>query len=189
MNDDFPIILFETEQDWISWLEENKDKPGLWMRIAKKNKGLKSINYQQALDIAICYGWIDGLKKKYDEAAYIQRFTPRKAKSNWSKINKEKAERFIAEGKMKPGGWVTIENAKIAGSWDHAYDSQKNAKIPTDFKEALQKNAAAKKFFETLDRINRYAFLYRIQVAKSKEARLKKIVLFIEMLEKNEKLH
>lgn len=189
MNDDFPIILFETEQDWISWLEENGEKPGLWVRIAKKNSGAKSINYQQALDIAICYGWIDGLKKKFDEAAYIQRFTPRRPKSNWSKINKEKAERFIAEGKMKPAGWATIENAKVAGSWDHAYDSQKTAKIPGDFEAALQKNIEAKKFFETLDSINRYAILYRIQVTKSIAARAKKIALFIEMLERNEKLH
>ncbi len=189
MKDDFPTILFETEQDWINWLEENGNKPGLWVRIAKKKSALQSINYQQALDIAICFGWIDGLKKRYDEQCYIQRFTHRKQKSNWSKINRDKAERLIAEGKMRPAGMEEIEKAKQSGAWENAYDSQKNITIPDDFEKALAKNLKAKLFFKTLDRVNRYAVLYRIQVTRSEEARSKKIKVLIEMLERNEKIH
>ena len=182
MADDFPIILFETEQDWISWLEKNGDQPGLWVRIAKKKSGLQSITYQQALDIAICFGWIDGLKKRYDEKTFIQRFTHRRPKSNWSKINRDKAERLIAEGKMRAAGLEEIEKAKKSGAWENAYDSQSNAKVPEDLRIALKENPSALAFFESLDKINRYAILYRIQITKTKEARTKKILYFVEML-------
>lgn len=137
--DNLPIILFKTEKDWIDWLEKNGTEAGVWVKIAKKNSGVKSINYQQALDVALCYGWIDGLKHKYDEKCFLQRFTPRKPKSNWSKINREKVERFIAEGKMKPAGFSSIEVAKKTGSWDTAYDSQANIQVPDDLKIAFEK--------------------------------------------------
>lgn len=189
MNDDFPIILFETEQDWISWLEENGNQPGLWVRIAKKKSGVKSITYQQALEIALCFGWIDGLKKRFDEQFFIQRFTHRKPKSNWSKINRDKAERLIAEGKMRLPGIEAIENAKETGAWENAYDSQKNTSVPDDFKKELAKNEKAKLFFETLSSVNRYSVLYRIQITRTAEARSKKIEALIEMLERNEKFH
>ncbi len=189
IKDDFQIILFKTEKDWISWLEKNGNQPGLWVRIAKKKSGLKSIDYQQALEIALCFGWIDGLKKRYDEQCYIQRFTHRKPKSNWSKINRDKAERLIAEGKMRPEGLEAIEQAKASGAWENAYDSQKNIEVPDDFKKELAKNIKAKLFFETLNSVNRYAVLYRIQITRTAKARSKKIEDLIEMLERNEKFH
>ncbi len=189
MKDNLPVILFETEQSWINWLEENTSAAGVWMRIAKKKSGVTSISYQQALDIAICYGWIDGQKNKYDEKTFLQRFTPRKTTSNWSKVNKEKAQQFISEGKMKPAGLATIENAKKTGAWDKAYDSQSNAKVPADFKKALNENPKALAFFKALDKINRFSIIYRIQTARTDEKRSEKIKLLIEMLERNEKFH
>lgn len=189
MKDDLPIILFETEQEWTDWLEANLNEPGVWMRIAKKNSGLISISYQQALDIALCYGWIDGLKKKFDEKTYIQRFTARKPNSKWSKINKDKAERFITEGKMKPSGLAAIEAAKQKRTWQTAYDSQKNIKVPEDFQAELDKNPQAAEFFKSLDGINRYAILFRLQTARTPELRAKKLNQFIEMLLRNEKFH
>lgn len=187
--DNLPIILFETEKDWSNWLKKNGKDKGVWVKIAKKNSGVVSISYQQALDIALCYGWIDGVKGRYDEFTYLQRFTARKPKSNWSKINKEKAERFIAEGKMNPEGLASIERAKESGAWDHAYDSQKNATIPNDLKIAFEKNVKAKYFFETLNSINQYAILYRIQIARTEKIRAEKIEVFIEMLNRKEKIY
>jgi uncharacterized protein YdeI (YjbR/CyaY-like superfamily) len=159
------------------------------VQIAKKNSGVVSINYQQALDIALCYGWIDGLKKKFDEATFIQRFTARKPNSKWSKINKEKVKRFIAEGKMKPAGLASIEIAKQKGTWQTAYDSQKNITVPKDFQEQLDNNPQAKEFFKSLDGVNRYAILYRLQTARTPELRAKKLVQFLEMLLRKEKIH
>lgn len=187
--DNLPIILFKTEKDWEKWLEKNGNEPGVWVKIAKKNSGIKSINYQQALDLALCYGWIDGLKHKYDETFFLQRFTARKPKSNWSKVNREKVERFIAEGKMKPAGTLSIEIAKQNGSWDTAYDSQRNATIPDDLIAAFQKNPEAKAFFDTLNNVNKYAILYRIQVAKTVEKREEKLAQLIEMLNQKKKIH
>lgn len=187
--DNLPILLFETEQHWVDWLEKNGTSPGVWVKIAKKKSGVVSIDYQQALDIALCYGWIDGLKKSYDEKCYIQRFTARKPKSNWSKINREKAERFIAEGKMKPEGLALIDHAKKTGAWERAYDTQSTATVPDDLAAAFKKNKDARAFFDTLDSVNRYAILYRIQVARSEKLRAKKIQDFIDMLNRKEKIH
>ena len=189
MKDDLPIILFETEQDWIDWLEENVNEPGVWVRIAKKNRGLISISYQQALDIALCYGWIDGLKKKFDESTFVQRFTARKQKSNWSRINREKVEMFIAEGKMKPTGMAAVELAKKSGSWETAYDSQRNITVPDDLQAELDKNTEAAEFFDKLESVNRYAILYRLQIARTPEMRAKKLAKFLEMLIRKEKIH
>lgn len=189
MNDNLPIILFETEQDWIEWLERSGNEPGVWVRIAKKNSGLISVSYQQALDVALCFGWIDGLKNKFDETSFIQRFTARKPKSNWSKINKEKAKLLIAEGKMRPFGIAAIENAKKSGAWDHAYDSHKNSKVPEDLEKALKDNLKALEFFETLNNVNRYAILYRIQIAKTEKLRAEKIRYFVDMLNSGEKIY
>jgi uncharacterized protein YdeI (YjbR/CyaY-like superfamily) len=187
--EEFPVILFPTSESWAEWLEINGNLPGLWVRIAKKGSNIQSISYDEALNIALCYGWIDGLKKTWDKDSWIQRFTPRKPKSNWSRINREKAEKFIAEGKMKPQGFKIIELAKESGTWDNAYDSQSNSKIPDDFREALEKNPDASDFFKTLESVNRYAILYRIQTTKTQQKRAEKISGFIEMLNKKEKIH
>lgn len=189
MNDDLPVILFNNESEWIAWLENNSNAPGVWLRIAKKGSELTSVTYQQALDVALCYGWIDGIRKTYDEQTFKQRFTPRKQKSNWSKINKDKALRFIDEGKMKPAGLATIEIAKKSGAWKNAYSSQTTIEVPDDFRKLLDENKAAKAFFKILDKQNRYAILYRLQTARKPETRERRLKQFIDMLNRNEKIY
>ncbi|MGH9802318.1 MAG: YdeI/OmpD-associated family protein, partial [Blastocatellia bacterium] len=161
----------------------------IWMRLAKKASELKSANYAEALDVALCYGWIDGQKKSYDADSWLQKFTPRGAKSIWSKINREKAQELIEAGRMKPAGLKTIESAKQDGRWEAAYDSQSKATVPDDFQAELDRSPKAKSFFATLNSVNRYAILFRIQTAKKAETRAKRIQQFIQMLEKNEKIH
>ena len=189
MKDGLPVILFETEEEWSNWLEENISEAGVWMRIAKKNSGVTSISYQQAVDVGLCYGWIDGQKQKYDDKTFAQRFTPRKPKSNWSKINKNKVLQFIKEGKMKPSGLATVEQAKKTGAWDKAYESQSTIKVPADFNKALNENPAAMEFFKTLKSVNRFAILYRIHAAKTEELRSAKIKMFVTMLANGEKIY
>jgi uncharacterized protein YdeI (YjbR/CyaY-like superfamily) len=187
---ELPVILFETPSDWAQWIEKNQESStGLWVRLAKKGSGITSIDYQQALEVALCYGWIDGQKKSYDETSWLQKFTPRGAKSIWSKINREKAQALIDSGQMKPAGMRAIEAAQKDGRWAAAYDSQSNATIPDDFQAALDSSPEAKAFFATLNSANRYAILFRLHQAKKAETRAKRIRDFIEMLEKREKIH
>ena len=189
-SNDLPVILFESEEAWEAWLAENHEaSPGVWLRLAKKGSGLDSISYSQALDVALCYGWIDSQKKSYDEQSWLQRFTPRGPKSVWSKINREKVEQLINSGRMKPAGLRAVEAAKQDGRWDAAYDSQRNATVPDDFQAELDKHPEARAFFATLNSANRYAILYRLQTAKKAETRAKRIRQFIEMLEKKETFH
>jgi uncharacterized protein YdeI (YjbR/CyaY-like superfamily) len=189
MKDNLPVILFETEQSLTDWLEQNGKSTGVWIRIAKKNSGIKSVSYEQAVSVGLCYGWIDGLKKTFDEKTWIQRFSPRKPTSQWSKINREKALNLIAEGKMRPEGMATIEVAKARGTWDNAYDSQKTATVPDDLQAELDKNPEAAEFFKSIESVNRYAIIYRLQTAKTPEIRVKKLAQYIEMLNKKEKIH
>ena len=187
---ELPILLFETQDAWASWLEEHQaEAPGIWLRLAKKATGIASIDYSQALEVALCYGWIDGQKKGYDESSWLQKFTPRGAKSIWSKINREKAQQLIESGRMKPAGMAAIESAQRDGRWDAAYDSQRVAAVPDDLQVALDGNPAARAFFATLNSRNRYAILFRIQTAKKPETRARRIQEFIAMLERHEKLH
>jgi uncharacterized protein YdeI (YjbR/CyaY-like superfamily) len=187
---DLPVILFEQPKDWADWLDkQHGSAAGLWLRLAKKDSGIQSVTYQEALEVALCYGWIDGQKKSYDESSWLQKFTPRGAKSIWSKINREKAEKLIESGQMKPAGLKAVEAAKQDGRWEAAYDSFSSATVPDDFQAELDKNGEAKAFFDTLNRQNRYAILFRIQTAKKAETRAKRIRQFIEMLEKKEKLY
>jgi uncharacterized protein YdeI (YjbR/CyaY-like superfamily) len=184
------IQLFETQDDWASWLEEHHaDAPGLWLRLAKKDAGIASINYNEALEVALCYGWIDGQKKSYDTTSWLQKFTPRGAKSIWSKINREKAQQLIESARMRPAGLAAIERAREDGRWDAAYDSQSNATVPDDLQAALDANPEAQAFFATLNSTNRYAILFRIHTAKKPETRAKRIAQFIGMLERHEKLY
>jgi uncharacterized protein YdeI (YjbR/CyaY-like superfamily) len=187
---DMPIVLFEEQEAWAVWLEENHaSSSGLWLRLAKKAADLESLSYAEALEVALCYGWIDGQKKSYDESSWLQKFTPRRARSIWSKINREKAEALIASGRMKAAGREAVESAKQDGRWEAAYDSPSNATVPDDFQAELDKNAEAKAFFATLNSTNRYAILIRIQTAKKAETRARRIEQFISMLEKKEKLY
>jgi uncharacterized protein YdeI (YjbR/CyaY-like superfamily) len=187
---DFPILPFENKKKWADWLSKQHDKSaGVWLKLGKRASGIASITYEQALDVALCYGWIDGQKKGFDEQYWLQKFTPRGAKSIWSKINTEKAESLIASGEMQPAGLKAIEAAKKDGRWERAYESQKNISVPDDFQAALNKNKKAKVFFETLNSVNRYAILFRIHNAKRAETRAKRIQQFVEMLERNEKVY
>jgi uncharacterized protein YdeI (YjbR/CyaY-like superfamily) len=156
------------------------------LKLAKKDSGISSVTYQEALDVALCYGWIDGQKKGFDDKYWLQKFTPRGPKSIWSKINTEKVEKLVKSGDMQPAGLKAMEAAKKDGRWDAAYSSQKNILIPEDFQAALDKNKKAKDFFATLKSSERYSFLFRIQTAKKAETRAKHIQQFVEMLEKNE---
>ena len=187
---DLPTLPFATKNKWAGWLAKQHDKSaGVWLKLAKKDSGVPSVTYDEAVESALCYGWIDGQKKGFDDKYWLQKFTPRGPKSIWSKINTVKAEKLIASGEMKPAGLKTIELAKQDGRWDAAYESQRNITVPDDFQAALDKNKEAKAFFATLNSANRYAILFRIQTAKKAETRAKRIQQFVEMLERNEKIH
>jgi uncharacterized protein YdeI (YjbR/CyaY-like superfamily) len=182
--------LFKSKRDWEVWLEKNYRKnSGVWLRLAKKNSGLRSVTYHEALEVALCYGWIDGQKRPEDERTWLQRFVPRSAKSVWSKINREKAETLIASGAMKAAGLEAVESAKKDDRWKSAYDSPSKSTVPDDLQAALDAHPRAKAFFEILDRANRYAILWRIQTVKKAETRTRKIQQFIAMLERKEKIH
>jgi uncharacterized protein YdeI (YjbR/CyaY-like superfamily) len=161
----------------------------MWLRLGKKGAGLKSVSYGEALEVALCYGWIDGQKRSESEEAWLQRFLPRSPKSIWSKINCEKARGLIASGRMRTAGQEAIDAAQKNGNWDTAYDSPKSAKIPEDLQVAIAANPKALEFFESLDGANRYAVLFRIQTVKKPETRARKIEKFIQMLNRHETIH
>jgi uncharacterized protein YdeI (YjbR/CyaY-like superfamily) len=187
---ELPIELCEDQAAWAAWLEQHHaDSPGVWLRHAKKASNLTSVSYAEALEVALCYGWIDGQKKSYDDSSWIQKWTPRGARSIWSKINRDKALSLIERGQMRPPGMAQIERARQDGRWDAAYDSHSTANVPDDLQAALDSNAEAGAFFATLNRTNRYAILFRIQTAKKPETRARRIQEFIGMLERHEKLH
>jgi uncharacterized protein YdeI (YjbR/CyaY-like superfamily) len=184
------VRLFENESAWSAWLEKNhRISAGIWLRLAKKNSGLESGSYAEALETALCYGWIDGHKRPESEQAWLQKFCPRSAKSIWSKINREKALALIEGGRMTSAGHNAIEQAKSNGRWESAYDSPSRATVPEDFQIALNANPRANAFFKNLDRANRYAILFRIQTGKKPETRTRNIPKFITMLERGEKIH
>lgn len=183
-------VLFGTSAQWAEWLDRNHATcTGIWLKIARLNSGVSSVSYADALEGAICYGWIDGQKRPCDADFWLQRFTPRKARSKWSKINREKAESLTARRLMKPSGLAEIERAKRDGRWAAAYDGQRAATVPDDLRRALETNPEALDFFQTLDSANRYAILYRIQDANKPETRVRRIERYVGMLERHEKLH
>ena len=184
---ELPTLSFESQKKFAGWLAKQHDKSaGVWLKLAKKGTGIPSVTITEALDVVLCYGWIDGQRASFDENYYLQKYTPRRPRSIWSKINVEKVERLIASGEMKPAGLKAVEAAKQAGRWDAAYASQKTMTVPADFQSALEKNKKAKSFFETLTGSRRYTFLFRIETAKKAETREKRIRIFVEMLEKGE---
>lgn len=187
---DLPIMPFASQRYFEQWLDaHHESSAGLWLKIAKKDTRIATVTYAEALDVALCYGWIDGQKRAFDEKYFLQRFTPRRPKSIWSKINCEKVEQFIKEGRMKPAGMKAVESAKADGRWDAAYASQGKADIPADFKVALDANPQAKAFFATLSSVNRYAIYFRIQNAKKPETRRRNIEKFIAMLAAGETIY
>lgn len=187
---EIPELSFETQQQWEKWLKSNHTQTdGVWLVIYKKNSKIPSINYDQALEEALCYGWIDGIKKSKDEVSFLQKFTPRRAKSIWSEKNTKHIERLTAEGRMKPTGIAQVEAAKADGRWENAYAAGSKATIPEDFMAALKKNKKAQAFFDTLNKQNLFAIYFRLQNAKKPETRAKRITTFIEMLAKQEKFY
>lgn len=182
--------LFKTKERWDAWLERQHAKStGLWLELAKKGSPVQSVSYQEALEIALCYGWIDGQKRPKNNDFWLQRFLPRSPRSLWSNINREKALALIASGEMKPAGLQAVENAKQTGRWESAYDSFSRSVVPSDLQVALNANPKAQAFFQTLDRANRYAILWRIQTVKKAETRARKIEQFVQMLERHERIH
>jgi uncharacterized protein YdeI (YjbR/CyaY-like superfamily) len=186
---DLPVKLFKTPAAWEKWLDANHAKSaGVWMQIAKKGSGLSSATYPEALDVALCYGWIDGQKRPFDERTWLQRFTPRGPRSIWSKINTTKAEALIESGRMRPAGLAAIEAAKASGRWESAYQPWSNPDVPSELQAALDASPNAKAFFETLRGANRYGVIFRVQTAKKPETRAKRIADFIARFERGETL-
>jgi uncharacterized protein YdeI (YjbR/CyaY-like superfamily) len=184
------IKMFKGPKEFETWLGTNHATcKGLWLRIAKKDSGLTSITYPEALDAALCYGWIDGQKKRHDEKSWLQRFTPRGPRSIWSKVNTQHTRRLIAQGRMKAAGEKAIDDAKKDGRWAAAYESQSKATVPEDLQAALNGNPEAKAFFATLESNNRYAVLFRVHGAKRPETRARRIAKFVAMLARREKVH
>ncbi|WP_217558805.1 YdeI family protein [Paenibacillus sp. GbtcB18] len=187
---ELPVLCFENQEAFEIWLESNHEtSPGILLQIAKKNARLVTVSYQEALESALCYGWIDSQKKTFDDQSWLQRFTPRGDRSIWSKVNKDKAEQLIADARMKPGGLKAIEDAKRSGQWDKAYEPQSSGAVPEDFAARLELNARAKAFYDTLNKQNKFAIHFRIQNVKKQETREKRIQQFIEMLERGEKIY
>jgi uncharacterized protein YdeI (YjbR/CyaY-like superfamily) len=186
---DLPIKLFRTEAAWETWLAAHVESPGVWLRIAKKDTGATSVSYSQALDVALCHGWIDGLKRSCDAQYFLQRFTPRKAKSLWSKLNIARVEKLVAAGRMQAAGSREVEAAKADGRWDAAYAAASAMDVPPELAAALKKNAVARKAFEALDRTNRYAFCWRVHTAKKPETKAARVEKFVGMLERGERIH
>jgi len=185
-----PPRSFRSSKELRAWLaKEHTRAPGLFLRIYKKDSGVPSITYAEALDQALCFGWIDGQKSPFDAASWIQKFTPRRPKSGWSKKNVGHVDRLIQEGQMTPAGLKEVEAAKADGRWTAAYDSPANATVPPQFIKELARNAKAKRFYATLNKANLYAIAYRLQTAKRPETRTKRTKLIIEMLARGEKFH
>ena len=187
---DLPIISFASQEDWERWLHaQHATAKGLWLKIAKKGSGIDSVTYDEALQSALCYGWIDGQKRAYDERFWLQRFTPRGPRSKWSRINRDKATELLAQERMKPAGLAQVLKAQQDGRWDAAYEGQGTATVPEDLQRELEKNPEAKAFFATLDGANRYAIMYRLKDAKKPETRARRLAKYIAMLGEHEKLH
>jgi uncharacterized protein YdeI (YjbR/CyaY-like superfamily) len=189
-DDSFPTLHFSSQAEWEAWLDEHASAtPGVWLQLSKKASRIPSVTYGEALESALCYGWIDGQKATGAEGFWRQKFTPRSPRSRWSKINREKAALLISAGRMRPAGLRQVELAQADGRWDAAYASQSQATIPDDFARELESHPAASEFFGALNSVNRYAILYRIQSAKKPETRAQRLRRFIEMLENHERIH
>jgi uncharacterized protein YdeI (YjbR/CyaY-like superfamily) len=190
MRSGLPILLFETGQVLGDWLAvQPRDAAGAWLRFAKKGAGYASLTKAEAIDQALCNGWIDGQLDKYDAASWLVRFTPRKARSKWSEVNRSRAVELLAQGRMTARGLAEIDKAKADGRWDAAYAPASSAAVPPDLQEALEQNPMAAAFFATLTGANRYAILYRIGAVKRAETRARKIAEYVAMLERKETIH
>jgi uncharacterized protein YdeI (YjbR/CyaY-like superfamily) len=184
------ILQCSSEHDWHSWLESNHaGSPGVWLKIAKRGSGQATVNYAQALEVAICFGWIDGQKRASDDSFWLQRFTPRGPRSKWSQVNRRKATDLIGAGRMREAGHAQVRSAQADGRWDAAYEPQSRATVPGDLQSALDANPPAREFFATLTGVRRYAFLYRLHNVKTPPARARRIASYIELLNQGKTLN
>jgi uncharacterized protein YdeI (YjbR/CyaY-like superfamily) len=187
---DLPVLGFADAAAWESWLaRQHASSPGVWLKIAKKGSGATGVSYPEALEAALCYGWIDGQKGALDDEYWLQRFTPRKPGSRWSKINTEKAAELIEAGRMRPAGMREVKLARDDGRWDAAYAGQRSMGVPEDLERELAGNEVARAFFATLSGVNRYAILYRIADARRPETRARRIAKYVAMLAAHETIH
>jgi uncharacterized protein YdeI (YjbR/CyaY-like superfamily) len=185
-----PTKTFETAEEWRRWLtKHHASSSGVWIRIFKRGSGVKTVSYAEALDEALCFGWIDGQKDAYDATSWLQKFTPRRPKSVWSKRNREHVARLIKEKRMTPAGLAEVEAAKRDGRWDNAYDPSSTMEVPEDFLKELKKDKAAYAFFKTLNRANIYAIAWRLQTAKKPETRARRMQMLLGMMRQGKKLH
>lgn len=184
------MLAFASQAEWEAWLDaEHAASDGVWVKFAKKGSGVESVTYAEALDVALCYGWIDSQVKAHDERFYLQKFTPRRSRSKWSQINRDKVERLIAEGRMRPAGLAQVELAKADGRWDAAYASPATIEVPQDLQAALEASPRAAEFWAGLNKANRYAIVYGLEDAKKPETRERRLAKFVGMLERGEKLY
>jgi uncharacterized protein YdeI (YjbR/CyaY-like superfamily) len=189
-DDGLPEIFFASAADWERWLADNHaGSDGVWIKMAKKGSGIDSVRYPEVLDSALCFGWIDGRREALDERHFLQRFTPRRTASRWSRINRDNAEQLIAEGRMRAAGLSEVERAQADGRWHAAYDGQKTIAVPDDLQRELDARPDATAFFADLSSQNRYAILYRLQEAKRPETRARRLAKFVAMLEAGEKIY
>ena len=190
MSDRLPTVFFASAAEWEEWLEANHaSSPGVRLKIAKKNTAVESVRYPEVLESALCYGWIDGRREALDERFFLQRFTPRRPRSRWSRINRETAERLISHGRMRPSGLAEVERAKADGRWEAAYESQARSRVPEDLRRELDARPAARASFERLSGQNRYAILYRLADAKRAQTRERRLAKFVAMLEAGETIY
>jgi uncharacterized protein YdeI (YjbR/CyaY-like superfamily) len=187
--DDLPIVQFASRAAWAQWLAEHHASDGVWIQIAKKASGIPTVTHAEALEEALRYGWIDGQRAPLDETHFLQRFTPRRPRSKWSQVNRQKAIELIEQGRMMPAGMAQVEAAKQDGRWDAAYQPQSSLTVPEDFQRALDENPAAREFFATLRGTRRYSFIYRILDAKRPETRARRIREFVNMLAEGKTHH
>lgn len=185
-----PILAFASQAEWEAWLDaEHQASDGVWLKFAKKGSGVETVVYAEALDVALCYGWIDSQVRSLDERFYLQKFTPRRARSKWSQVNRAKIEELTKQGRMKPAGLEQVELAKADGRWDAAYASPANAEMPDDLQAALDASPSAAEFWAGLNKSNRFAILYQLEDAKKPETRARRLEKFVGMLERGEKLY
>lgn len=190
MAEELPILCFAGAAEFESWLEENHGSPdGVWLQIAKKGAPEPTVTYDEAVELALCFGWIDSQVRRFDDHYYTQRFTPRRPRGRWSRINREKAESLIKAGRMRPAGLAEVEAARADGRWEAAYEGQRSAEVPADLQRELDGNPAAAEFFAGLDSANRYSIIYRLDDAKRPETRERRLRKFVAMLERGEKIH
>jgi uncharacterized protein YdeI (YjbR/CyaY-like superfamily) len=185
-----PIMAFPSREAWAAWLDEHHtDSAGIWLALLRKGAGEAGVSYGDAVEVALCYGWIDGQAGKLDDRFWLQRFTPRRPKSAWSRVNRDRALALMARGEMRPAGLREVERAQADGRWEAAYEPPSTMTVPDDLQEALARNPAAAESFAALDRTNRYAILYRIHAAKKPETRSRRIETFVAMLADGKKLY